>query len=87
MPGTAECFPRVLLQNVTRVSYKKYDVLFSAERAMDRAVARLNIEHYRRLLARETDETRRQTIMRLLAEEEAKLADPSSNSKKKREAR
>jgi len=41
---------------------------------VDRTVARLNIEHYRHLLAKETDETRRQTIMRLLAEEEAKLA-------------
>ncbi len=41
---------------------------------MDRVVARLNIEHYRRLLATETDETKRQTILRLLAEEEAKLA-------------
>jgi hypothetical protein len=41
---------------------------------MDRSVARLNIDHYRRLLATETDETKRQTILRLLAEEEAKLA-------------
>ena len=41
---------------------------------MDRAVARLNIEHYRRLLETEADETKRQTIRRLLAEEEAKLA-------------
>ena len=40
---------------------------------MDRTVARLNIEHYRRLLAREIDETSRQTILRLLAEEENKL--------------
>ncbi len=40
---------------------------------MDRTVARFNIEHYRRLLAQETDETRRQTLGRLLAEEEAKL--------------
>jgi len=37
-------------------------------------IVRLNIEHYRKLLARETDETKRQTIMRLLAEEQAKLA-------------
>ena len=51
---------------------------------MDRVVARLNIEHYRRLLAQETDETRRQTILRRLAEEEAKLADPSAPKKKKR---
>ncbi len=51
---------------------------------MDRAVARLNIEHYRRLLATETDETKRQTIIRLLAEEEAKLAaldDPPEENK------
>jgi len=48
---------------------------------MDRAVAHLNIEHYRRLLAEETDEARRQTILRLLAEEEAKLADPQSAKK------
>ena len=42
--------------------------------AMDRTVARLNIEHYRKLLASEVDEARRQQIARLLAEEEAKLA-------------
>ncbi len=48
---------------------------------MDRAVARLNIEHYRRLLAEKSDEARRQTILRLLAEEEAKLADPKPTDK------
>ncbi len=51
---------------------------------MDRAVARLNIEHYRRLLTTETDETKRQTIRCLLAEEEAKLAamdDPPEEKK------
>jgi hypothetical protein len=41
---------------------------------VDRTVARLNIEHYRKQLARETDETRRRTIVQLLEEEEAKLA-------------
>ena len=41
---------------------------------MDRPVAHYNIEHYRRLLAKETDESRRQMLQRLLAEEEAKLA-------------
>ena len=51
---------------------------------MDRTIARLNIEHYRRLLAKETDEARRQTILRLLAEEEAKLVDPHPTAKKKR---
>ena len=42
---------------------------------MDRKVARLNIEHFRKLLARETDETKRSTLLTLLAEEEAKLSD------------
>ena len=41
---------------------------------MDKAIARLNIEHYRKLLANERDEIRRQALQRLLAEEEAKLA-------------
>ena len=49
---------------------------------MDRAVARLNIEHYRKLLATETDEARRQTLLRLLAEEEAKLASQALPEKK-----
>lgn len=40
----------------------------------DRKVAQLNIEHFRKLLAAETDENRRQMLLRLLAEEEAKLA-------------
>ncbi len=42
---------------------------------MDRTVAHMNVEHYRRLLAIETDEARRQTLQRLLAEEEAKIID------------
>ena len=41
---------------------------------MDKTVARLNIEHFQRKLATETDEAKRQQILRLLAEEEAKLA-------------
>jgi len=49
---------------------------------MDRTVAHLNIEHFRRKLAEETDETKRQTILRLLAEEEAKL--PALNPTKER---
>lgn len=42
---------------------------------MDRTVARLNIERYRQLLATETDEGRRQLLLRLIAEEEVKIAD------------
>lgn len=41
---------------------------------MDKAVARLNIEHLRGKLAMEADEVKRQTLRRLLDEEEAKLA-------------
>ena len=41
---------------------------------MDRSVAHLNIEHYKRLLATESDEARRELLVRLLKEEEAKLA-------------
>jgi hypothetical protein len=41
---------------------------------MDKSVAKLNIEHYKWLLASETDAAKRESIARLLAEEEAKLA-------------
>lgn len=41
---------------------------------MDEAIARLNIEHFQQRLAAEKDEAKRQTIQRLLAEEERKLA-------------
>ncbi len=41
---------------------------------MEKTVAHLNIQHFKRLLDSETDPGRRQTIERLLAEEEAKLA-------------
>jgi hypothetical protein len=41
---------------------------------MDRTLARLNIEHFQKLLAKETDETKRHTLLSLLAEEKAKLA-------------
>ena len=41
---------------------------------MDSLVAHLNIEHYRKALANEFDETRRHTLIRLIGEEELKLA-------------
>jgi hypothetical protein len=49
-------------------------------------IARLNIEHYRRKLATELDDATRRTVVRLLAEEETKLAaldDPPGDEKKK----
>ncbi len=51
---------------------------------MDRTIARLNIEHYRKKLATEDDETKRQTLMRLLAEEQAKLAALDNPPERKR---
>ena len=39
---------------------------------MDKFVARANIEHYRKLLAKETDETKRQMVG-ILTEEKARL--------------
>jgi len=51
---------------------------------MDKTVADLNIEHYRRLLAVETDPVKRQTIERLLAEEETKLALALAKKTKRR---
>ena len=35
---------------------------------MGKRVARLNIDHYRKLLATESDETKRRTLQQLLAE-------------------
>ncbi len=49
---------------------------------MDKTIARLNIEHYRKMLANEADETRRPTLLHLLAEEEAKLAALERTPKK-----
>lgn len=49
-------------------------------------IARLNIEHYRRKLLAEQDETARLRIMQQLAEQETKLAaltDPPGKEKKR----
>ena len=40
---------------------------------MDRFIAESNIEHFKGLLATEQNEARRQSILRLLADEEGKL--------------
>jgi hypothetical protein len=51
---------------------------------MDKFVAHQNIEHYRGKLATETDEGQRQILLRLLAEEEAKLAAMEKTPQRKR---
>jgi hypothetical protein len=43
-------------------------------RSMQIYVARLNVEHFRQLIAAETDPKKLDLLRRLLAEEEAKLA-------------
>ena len=50
-------------------------------------IAEENIKHFRMRLATEQDQVIRQTLVRLLAEEEAKLAalmDPSRGNEKKK---
>ncbi len=50
---------------------------------MDKAVARLNIEHFRKQLAEDCDDVKRATLMRLLADEEEKLAALTAATPKK----
>lgn len=50
---------------------------------MDKTVADLNIEHFRKLLAIEADPAKRQIIKRLLSEEEAKLARATASKSSK----
>jgi hypothetical protein len=45
-------------------------------------IVRLNIEHYQKLLSAETDESKRRTIDKLLAEEKAKLDKLLAEQKK-----
>ena len=47
-----------------------------------RTIIELNIRHYRALLKTETDASKRETIARLLAEEEVKLAKLSQQERK-----
>ena len=49
------------------------------EPPMDTFVVSLNVELFRRLLERETDDSRRQAFVRLLAREEAKLVELDGN--------
>jgi len=51
---------------------------------MPKSIARLNIQHYRKLLAEETEATKRETIKRLLAEEEAKLKSLEANPREQK---
>jgi len=52
--------------------------------AMDRMIARLNIAHYKVKMVTEQDEAKRKILLRLLAEEQAKLAALEDPPKRKR---
>jgi hypothetical protein len=47
-----------------------------------RLIVELNIKHYQNLLKTERDESKRQAIAKLMAEEEAKLAELLSQENK-----
>ena len=51
---------------------------------MDKFIARANIAHLRNKLINEQDETTRQTLLRLLADEQAKLAALEDDPPKKK---
>jgi len=51
---------------------------------MDKMIARLNISHYKMKLVTEQDEAKQQILLRLLAEEQAKLAALEDPPKRKR---
>jgi hypothetical protein len=48
---------------------------------MEKFVQRENLKLYRKLLAETTDEQKRQTILKLLSDEEAKNAQPSEKKR------
>ncbi len=54
---------------------------------MDEYIARLNIEHFHKLLTKERDEAKRQVLLQLLEEEERKLAVLHSASERQKTAR
>jgi hypothetical protein len=60
---------------------KKHRQMEQRRWSMDKTVADLNIVHFRKLLAVETDPVKRRTIQRLLAEQEARLAAARAQAK------
>ena len=52
--------------------------------AMDKMIAHLNVSHYKMKLVTEQDEAKRQILLRLLAEEEAKLVALDDPPKRER---
>jgi hypothetical protein len=69
------CERKPIINEHTLVSLGSAELTSYAEPPMDTFVVSLNVELFRRLLERETDEPRRQALVRLLAQEEAKLVE------------
>jgi hypothetical protein len=55
------------------------------EGVIERTVAYFNIQHYKKLLETEIDETKRRMVTRLLAEEEAKLRSLAQPAERERQ--
>jgi hypothetical protein len=51
---------------------------------VDQTIARLNIEHFRRLLKTEIDADKRATVTQLLVDEEAKLRSINAEQDRKK---
>ena len=71
----------------THLNVEQFRTRWAEERdktgcAMRKTIARLNIEHFRTKLVDERSETKRNTLLRLLAEEEANLAALMDRPKK-----
>jgi len=47
----------------------------ASEATLDRIVARFNVDRYRKKLAEESDKTKRQILLDLIAEETAKMCE------------
>jgi len=48
---------------------------FGGEVTLDPIITRFNIERYRKMLAEESDATKRQTLLDLIAKETAKMSE------------
>ena len=75
------------MQAALRRTQYFFTVQMAKRSAVDQRIiiAELNIDHYRRKLATEQVEERRQQLVRLLAEEEAKLAALTRPSEAKKD--
>ncbi len=81
-PDWPSCFPASFLSSIgnwTQVFLRlklAAVAAFSSEAEMEQFVHRENVKLYRKLLAETTDEQKRQVLLKLLADEEARDAQP-----------